>query len=119
MNDVARRIAALSPEKRALLAKKMATSGEPAARLADDPVAVIGLSCRFPGAESAGAFWELLHSGADGGGDGPPERWGAAALPDPSPGVAGKTVSRWGGFLRDVDRFDAAFFGISPREAAQ
>ncbi|MFG3056872.1 beta-ketoacyl synthase N-terminal-like domain-containing protein, partial [Kitasatospora sp. NPDC048239] len=69
------------------------------------PIAVIGLSCRLPGAPDPTAFWELLSRGEDAVGTPPAERWSAAA---PARGA----------FLDEVDRFDAAFFGISPREAA-
>ncbi|AUX41122.1 polyketide synthase [Sorangium cellulosum] len=119
MSDLVKRISALSPEKRALLARKMAASAEPPRRLGAEPVAVIGMACRFPGSDGADAFWRLLRGGGDAVSEVPSERWDAAAFHDPAPGAAGKMVSRRGGFLRDIDRFDAAFFGISPREAAQ
>jgi myxalamid-type polyketide synthase MxaE and MxaD len=111
-NTFAERIAALSPEKRALLSKKMAESAEEPRRLADEPIAIIGIGCRFPGgAEGPEAFWSLLHDGVDAVGELPPGRRGPEREPRDAP--------RWGGFLREVDRFDAAFFGISPREALQ
>ncbi|MFD0442364.1 polyketide synthase [Streptomyces indonesiensis] len=82
----------------------------------DGAIAVIGLSCRLPGAPSPGAFWDLLRSGTDAITEVPEGRWesatGAAAPEDTVPGM------RRGGFLHRVDTFDAAFFGISPREAA-
>src|SRR5689334_21234046 len=72
-----------------------------------EPVAVIGMSCRLPGADGAGAFWQLLRDGTDAVTEAPAERWPAD--------VAG--AYRRGGFLDDVAGFDAAFFGISPNEA--
>ncbi|HXS85984.1 MAG TPA: SDR family NAD(P)-dependent oxidoreductase [Mycobacterium sp.] len=75
---------------------------------ADEPIAIIGIGCRFPGADGPAAFWELLTDGRDAVGDIPRERW----TPDPS-GVG------QGGFLDQVDQFDAKFFNISPREAAR
>ena len=75
------------------------------------------MSCRAPGGvvDTAG-YWALLTEGRDV--IGPfPERWDMAALYDPDPDVRGKSYAREGGFLRDVDQFDAGFFGISPREA--
>ncbi|MCP4663250.1 MAG: polyketide synthase, partial [bacterium] len=83
-----------------------------------EPIAVVGIGCRFPGARDARAFWRLLRDGVDAVTEVPRERFDVDAVFDPRPGVPGKTYSRWGGFLADVDRFDAGFFGISPREAA-
>ncbi|AUX41121.1 uncharacterized protein SOCE26_025260 [Sorangium cellulosum] len=86
---------------------------------ADEPIAVIGLACRAPGAASAEALFRLLCDGVDAITPVPASRWDAAALYDPDPRAPGKASTRWGGYLDQVDRFDAAFFGISPREAAQ
>lgn len=80
-------------------------------------IAVIGWACRFPGADSPEAFWQLLATGTDPIRVVPPDRWDADALYGPTPRTPGKMNSRWGGFLDDVDRFDAEFFGIRPREA--
>lgn len=82
-----------------------------------EPIAIIGLACRLPGADNAEAFWQLLRDGRDAIVPVPPERWDAASLYDPDPSVAGKMASRWGGFLTNIDLFDPTFFGISPREA--
>jgi acyl transferase domain-containing protein/acyl carrier protein len=82
-----------------------------------EPIAVIGLACRFPGADSPGQFWEGLLSGRDAVTEIPPDRWDADACFDADPRAPGKSHSRWGGFLDRVDEFDADFFGISPREA--
>ncbi|WP_033260770.1 type I polyketide synthase [Amycolatopsis vancoresmycina] len=71
-----------------------------------DPVAVVGLGCRFPGADGPGEFWELLRDGRDAVRSAPPGRWDAGAAPV------------LGGFLDDVAGFDAGHFGITPREAA-
>ncbi len=85
-----------------------------------EPIAVIGLSCRFPGADGPEAFWQLLQEGVDAVQEVPADRWDLErfydAGSDPEPG---KMSTRWGGFLAEVDKFDAAFFGISPREAAR
>lgn len=84
----------------------------------NEPIAVVGLSCRLPGAPNPAAFWELLHNGRDAIGEVPPGRWDANAYYDPTPGTPGKVYTQAGGFIDDVDRFDARFFGIAPREAA-
>ncbi|WP_372514493.1 sulfolipid-1 biosynthesis phthioceranic/hydroxyphthioceranic acid synthase [Mycobacterium lacus] len=82
------------------------------------PVAVIGMACRLPhGIDSPDAFWEALLRGDDLITEIPADRWDADEFYDPQPGVTGRSVSRWGGFLEDVGAFDPEFFGISDREA--
>ncbi len=84
-----------------------------------EPVTIIGMGCRFPGgANSPEAFWRLLKDGVDAIAEVPADRFDIDAFYHPRPAPPGKTTTRWGGFLDQVDRFDAAFFGISPREAA-
>ncbi len=84
-----------------------------------EPIAILGLGCRFPGgADNPAAFWRLLHDGVDAVTEVPPERWDVDAYYDPDPDTPGKAYTRWGGFIRDADLFDPQFFGISPREAA-
>ena len=85
---------------------------------ANEPIAVIGLGCRFPGADGPDAFWRLLRDGVDAVGEVPAGRWDADAFYE-ADGGPGKMTTRWGGFLDEVDRFDPHFFGISPREAAR
>lgn len=82
-----------------------------------EPIAIIGLGCRFPGAKNPQAFWQLLRNGVDAITEVPPNRWDVDAFYDPDPNAVGKMNTRWGGFLEQVDQFDAQFFGISPREA--
>lgn len=88
-------------------------------RYSSDPIAIIGMSCRFPMASSLDAFWDLLYNGGDAITEVPRERWDIDAYFDPKVGVPGKMNSRWGGFLDRVDLFDSQFFGISPREAVR
>src|SRR6202050_817178 len=84
-----------------------------------EPVAIVGLGCRFPGGGvGVGGFWGLVAEGRDAVSGFPDDRgWDVEGLYDPEPGVAGKCYTRSGGFLGDVAGFDAGFFGISPREA--
>jgi acyl transferase domain-containing protein/NADPH:quinone reductase-like Zn-dependent oxidoreductase/NADP-dependent 3-hydroxy acid dehydrogenase YdfG/acyl carrier protein/SAM-dependent methyltransferase len=86
----------------------------------NEPIAIIGLGCRFPGgANSPEQYWELLRQGKDAIIEVPPDRWNVDTYYSPNPKAPGKTVSRWGGFIDSIQMFDARFFGISPREAAQ
>ncbi|MGK7908957.1 MAG: SDR family NAD(P)-dependent oxidoreductase [Synechococcus sp.] len=88
-------------------------------RAKTEPIAIIGTSCRFPGgANNPEEFWQVLSQGVDTIGEVPPERWDIDQFYDPDPEAAGKTYTRYGGFLQQVDQFDPQFFGISPREAA-
>jgi myxalamid-type polyketide synthase MxaE and MxaD len=83
----------------------------------NEPIAIIGIGCRFPGANDPAAFWQLLRDGVDAIREVPADRFDQRAFYDPDPAVPGKMNTRWGGFLEQVDRFDPGFFGISPREA--
>jgi acyl transferase domain-containing protein/surfactin synthase thioesterase subunit len=82
-----------------------------------EPIAIIGMSCRFPGAKNPGEFWHLICNRVDTITEVPGDRWDIEALYDPNPGTQGKMNTRWGGFLEQIDQFDAQFFGIAPREA--
>uniref|UniRef100_UPI002A808C3C SDR family NAD(P)-dependent oxidoreductase n=1 Tax=Streptomyces sp. CRN 30 TaxID=3075613 RepID=UPI002A808C3C len=91
----------------------------PAVASDDDPIAIIGMSCRFPGGvDSPEALWQLLTDERDAMGDYPTDRgWDVDALFDPDPDRVGSSSSRTAGFIDGVADFDAEFFGISPREA--
>src|SRR5713226_6870253 len=83
-----------------------------------EPIAIIGIGCRFPGGvRSPDDLWRLLVGGVDAVAEVPEDRWHPAAMYHPDPAKPGRMNSRWGGFLDQIDRFDAQFFGISPREA--
>lgn len=83
----------------------------------DNDIAIIGMACRFPGADNLAEFWKLLNAGTDAISVVPDDRWNNDRLYDQEPGELGKMNTRWGGFLKNIDQFDADFFGISPREA--
>jgi acyl transferase domain-containing protein/NADP-dependent 3-hydroxy acid dehydrogenase YdfG/acyl carrier protein len=100
--------------------RKLRAKLDDAVHARSEPIAVVGLSCRFPGdVNDAVEYWSLLAGQRDGVVEIPPERFDVASIFDADPHAAGKTYSRWAGLLEGVDRFDAEFFGISPREAAQ
>jgi amino acid adenylation domain-containing protein len=83
-----------------------------------EPIAIVGMACRMPGdVGSTEELWDFLRRGGDGITQIPPSRWDVERYYDPSPDTPGTMYTRRGGFLRDVDGFDAPFFGISPREA--
>jgi acyl transferase domain-containing protein/acyl carrier protein len=82
-----------------------------------EPIAIIGIGCRFPGAENPQAFWQLLCDGVDAITEIPRDRWDLDQLYNPDPDVPGTINSRYGGFLEQIDQFDPSFFGIAPREA--
>jgi len=109
-NTLLQLITKLEPEKRAVLAKLL--------RPEPEPIAIIGIGCRFPGGvNTPDAFWVFLKGGRDGIIEVPAERWDVDAFYDPDPTAPGKMYTRHGGFLPDVTLFDSEFFGISAREA--
>ncbi|OSC24982.1 polyketide synthase [Mycobacterium vulneris] len=83
----------------------------------DEPIAIVAVACRFPGAPDPEAFWEVLSGGVDAIREVPDDRYDIDEFYDPDPDTPGKIYSRFGGFLDGIDGFDPEFFGISPREA--
>jgi acyl transferase domain-containing protein len=83
-----------------------------------EPIAIIGMGCRYPGgADTPEAFWQLLRNGVDAMVQVPADRWDIDKYYDPNPEAPGKMYTRESAFLRQIDLFDPQFFRISPREA--
>ncbi|WP_319447466.1 MULTISPECIES: SDR family NAD(P)-dependent oxidoreductase [unclassified Mycobacterium] len=102
------------------LAEQPKTAPKPASAAptrTDEPIAIVAVSCRFPGAPDPEAFWDVLSGGIDAIREVPEDRFDIDEFFDPDPDAAGKTYTRFGGFLDGIDGFDPEFFGISPREA--
>jgi acyl transferase domain-containing protein len=111
-------------ESSSTMGQLLATLKEAKARIEEnersktEPIAIIGMGCRFPGGvDSPEAFWRLLANGQDAMGEIPVERWNVDRYYDPDPDTQGKIYTRAGSWLQEIDRFDAEFFRISPREA--
>ncbi len=110
------RISGMSAEQRATLAEEFTKISRIAVA---EPVAVVGIGCRFPGgATDPDSFWDLLVDARNAISRVPADRWDADAFYDPDPLTPGRMTTKWGGFVPDVAGFDAEFFGITPREAA-
>jgi acyl transferase domain-containing protein/NADPH:quinone reductase-like Zn-dependent oxidoreductase len=105
----------ISAIKLALQAKQMRAQAGHVLR--GDPIAIVGMGCRIPGAATPDQMWQLLRAGVDCVTAAPRSRWDADSWYDPNPAALGKSVTREGGFLDQIDGFDAEYFGILPREA--
>ncbi len=118
MTDFFKEISGLSPQKLKLLCLDLRDQLNAVERRRNEPIAVVGMACRFPGgANDPEAFWRLMRDGVDAMEDVPLERWDSKLFFDEDPEAAGKMYTRVGGFLRNIDQFDPHFFDISPREA--
>ena len=116
MADFFQKIANFSFKKLALLTMDLKSKLETIEHAREEPIAVVGLACRFPGnANNLESFWKLLREGVDAITEVPSNRWDIDAYYDPDPEAPGKMCTRWGSFLRqeEVEEFDPEFFGIS------
>ncbi len=115
MSKLPERFATLSPQKLALVAQNQALNR---AIINADPIAIVGIGCRFPqDTDTPERFWQLLRNGLDAVTEVPASRWDTDDFYNPDPDAPGKIYTRYGSFLTQIDNFDPAFFGISPREA--
>src|SRR6266436_5398778 len=87
--------------------------------MSDGSIAIVGASCRFPGAEDLEEFWQLLASGTDAISEVDPQRWSTRFFYHPDRNEPGKSYTLAAGLISGIDLFEPSFFGISPREAAQ
>ena len=118
MSDFQSRIENLSPKRLVLLALELQSRIEEMQGQLTEPVAIIGMGCRLPGAENGPeAFWRILREGRDAIREVPSDRWEAEAYYDANIDAPGRMATKWGGFLSNIDQFDAPFFGIAGREA--
>jgi acyl transferase domain-containing protein len=108
----------LSALQRAALTIKELRSKLDASKLSGkEPIAIVGMSCKFPGASNLEEYWHLLSNGVDAVSEVPKSRWDLEKWFDPNPATPGKINTRYGGFIEGVEYFDAPFFGIPSREA--
>src|SRR5690349_3555114 len=105
MSNLVAQLIKLSSSKRQLFTAELKKQG------LSVPIAIVGIGCRFPGdVIDADSYWQLLTEGRDAITTVPAERWDIDAYYHENPLTPGKTNIRWGGFLKDIDKFDAGFF---------
>ena len=114
MNTTRQRLAEMSPLQIALAAQQLESKRS---IMAAEPLAIVGMGCRFPGAKNPAEFWQLLSEGREVNVEVPADRWDIDAFYDPDPKAPGKMYTRRAAFLDQIDQFEPQFFGISPREA--
>ncbi|KAF1007425.1 MAG: Polyketide synthase PksL [Luteibacter sp.] len=98
-------------------AKKMQAVGRPLGATTAEPIAIIGMSGRYPGSRDIAGFWNNLRDGVDCVVEVPADRWDWRDYYSEDRTAAGRHYSRWGGFIEGIDEFDPQFFHIAPREA--
>ncbi|HYR82565.1 MAG TPA: SDR family NAD(P)-dependent oxidoreductase [Terriglobia bacterium] len=121
IQDVAEQLASSGRKMRDEQSRKAQAPSlqQPAREKSNEPIAVIGMGCRFPGASGPRAFWKVLCDGIDTVTEVPPDRWDIDEVYDPNPVAPGKMNTRCGGFLKNIDEMDRNFFEISIREAVR
>ncbi|HET8798952.1 MAG TPA: SDR family NAD(P)-dependent oxidoreductase, partial [Thermoanaerobaculia bacterium] len=107
---------AVEPRKPVSARRSRSRFGGSRAQVRSD-IAIVGVAGRYPQAGNLLEFWRNLKEGRDCITEIPPERWDHRLYFDPDPNKAGRSYSKWGGFIADVDKFDPLFFNISPKEA--
>ena len=119
MNQNSSQIEQMSPLQRSFLViEKLKSKLNKLEYAQSEPIAIIGMSCRFPGqANDPEKFWQLLARGGDGVSEIPRDRWDVDNYYDQNPNSPGKMYTKFGGFLEGIDKFDPLFFRISPKEA--
>ena len=114
MSDSSARTNKLSALKLALAAQQLRDRVSDIDLLSAEPIAIVGMACRFPGgADDPTSYWKLLCDGVDAITEVPADRWDVNEFYDADRATPGKMNTRWGGFLKRIDLFDAGFFGKS------
>jgi acyl transferase domain-containing protein/thioesterase domain-containing protein/acyl carrier protein len=121
MSELSQRLAGLSPAQRRLLEQRLAAkqSPSPSPQPTAEPIAIIGMACRFPGAPNLDAFWQLIRDRKSAVAEVPADRWDPDEFYDPTGETPGKMSVRWAALIDSPAEFDPQFFGITPREAAR
>lgn len=104
-------------QRAALTIKELRSKLDATKQSGKEPIAIVGMSCKFPGASNLEEYWQLLINGVNAVTEVPKSRWDLEKWFDVNPATPGKINTRYGGFIDGVEYFDAPFFGIPPREA--
>ena len=115
MNDLSQRLQNLSPAKQEMLRRKLAGNSS----AVQEPIAIVGMACRFPDAENLQQYWDLIRRGGNATRPIPEDRFPVDFLFDSDYDAPGKMVSKWACLLETLGDFDPKFFGIAPREASR
>ena len=115
MNDLSQRLQNLSPAKQEMLRRKLAGG----ASVVKEPIAIVGMACRFPNADNLQQYWDLIRRGGNATREIPNDRFPVDHLYDSDYDAPGKMVSKWACLLETLGDFDPKFFGIAPREASR